>query len=87
MTNDAALYRQGYGLYRTTTDPLFAGLSIGLISGLTGLLVHAVGTNTFVIVRIMEPFWLLAGLVVSCAKLEQVAVVTVDADEGDSESV
>ncbi|MFP6645103.1 MAG: hypothetical protein VCF24_16315 [Candidatus Latescibacterota bacterium] len=40
---------------------------------MTGLLVHAVGANTFIIVRIMEPFWLLAGLVVSGAKLESAA--------------
>jgi len=28
------------------------------------MLVHAIGSNTFIIVRIMEPFWLFAGLVV-----------------------
>ncbi|MDA0333995.1 MAG: O-antigen ligase family protein [bacterium] len=69
-----ALYRQAYSLYRTTQDSLYAGLSIGLLAGLTGLLVHAVGANTFTIVRIMEPFWLLAGLVVSSAKVETLAL-------------
>ena len=68
-----ALYRQGYALYCSTDDPLYSGLSIGLLAGMTGLLVHAVGANTFIIVRIMEPFWLLAGLVVSGAKLESAA--------------
>ncbi len=28
-------------------------------------LVHAIGANTFIIVRIMEPFWLCAGLIVA----------------------
>jgi hypothetical protein len=66
-----ALYRQGFHLYRSTVDPLYRGLSMGLIAGLTGLLVHAVGANTFIIVRIMEPFWLTAGLVVSAARLDE----------------
>jgi hypothetical protein len=38
---------------------------------MTRLLVHGLGANTFTIVRIMEPFWLLTGLVVSAQKLEQ----------------
>lgn len=68
-----AIYRMAYRLYLKSEDPLYTGLTIGLIAGLTGLLVHAVGANTFTIVRIMEPFWLLAGLVVGAAKLESAA--------------
>lgn len=64
-----ALFRQGLRLYRLTDDPLYSGLSIGMLAGLVGLLVHAIGANTFTIVRIMEPFWLLTGLVVSATKL------------------
>jgi hypothetical protein len=60
-------------VYRRTRDPLYRGLAAGLLAGLTGLLVHAVGANTFIIVRIMEPFWLLAGLVVSASKVEPAA--------------
>jgi len=44
-------------------EPLFRGLLMGFIAGLVGLLVHALGTNTFILVRIMEPFWFVAGLV------------------------
>lgn len=44
-------------------DPLFRGLLMGFIAGLVGLLVHALGTNTFILVRVMEPFWFATGLV------------------------
>jgi len=46
------------------------GLVIGFIAGFIGLLFHAVGANTFIIVRIMEPFWLVAGIIVILPKLE-----------------
>jgi len=38
-------------------------LAKGFLAGFAGLLVHGIGANTFIIVRIMEPMWLLAGLV------------------------
>jgi hypothetical protein len=39
-------------------------VALGFLLGFLGLLVHAVGSNTFIIVRIMEPFCLYAALVV-----------------------
>ena len=44
-------------------DPLFFALAAGFIAGTVGLIVHAIGSNTFIIVRIMEPFWLVCALV------------------------
>ena len=44
------------------TRPLYWGLAAGFIAGHAGLLMHAIGSNTFIIVRIMEPFWLTCGL-------------------------
>jgi len=41
----------------------FEGLTLGYLAGLVSLLVHAIGANTFIIVRIMEPFWFFAGIV------------------------
>jgi O-antigen ligase len=55
-----ALFRLGINTWRDAQDDLVRGLSVGLIAGLVGLLVHAIGANTFIIVRIMEPFWFLA---------------------------
>jgi hypothetical protein len=45
-------------------DPLDRGLVMGFIAGTFGLLAHAIGSNTFIVIRIMEPFWLVAGIVV-----------------------
>jgi O-antigen ligase len=55
---------------RDLADPLHRGLALGMAAGLAGLMAHAVGTNTFMLIRIMEPFWLLAGLVVAAGSLE-----------------
>ena len=41
----------------------FRGLAIGFIAGFVGLLFHSLGANTFIIVRIMEPFWFFAGII------------------------
>jgi O-antigen ligase len=51
--------------------PLLRGMSVGFLAGVAGLLVHAIGANTFVIVRIMEPFWLFAGLVMVAPWIER----------------
>jgi hypothetical protein len=62
--------KESLKLYEETEIPLYRGLSMGLICGLVGLMIHGLGANTFTIVRVMEPFWLIAGLVVSAYKLE-----------------
>jgi O-antigen ligase len=46
-----------------TVDPFDRGLAMGFIAGTFGLLAHAIGSNTFIVIRIMEPFWLFAGIV------------------------
>jgi hypothetical protein len=46
------------------TDPFERGLVMGFIAGTFGLLAHAIGSNTFIVIRIMEPFWLVAGIVI-----------------------
>jgi hypothetical protein len=53
----------GLASARALGDPDERGLAIGFAAGTVGLLVHALGSNTFIIVRIMEPFWLFAGIV------------------------
>jgi len=51
--------------------PYFQGLGIGFLAGFVGLIVHALGANTFIIVRIMEPFWFFAGIMVVMPAMER----------------
>jgi len=55
-----SLFRLGWRVFRDSPDPPVRGMALGFMFGLAGLLVHAVGSNAFIIVRIMEPFWLYA---------------------------
>lgn len=51
-------------------DPFSKGIAYGFFAGFIGLIVHSVGANTFIIVRIMEPFWFYAGIVAVLPELE-----------------
>jgi O-antigen ligase len=50
--------------------PYFKGLAIGYFAGYIGLLFHSLGANTFIIVRIMEPFWFFTGIIAVLPALE-----------------
>ena len=65
------LFHAGLITLRDTQDDLLQGLSVGLLAGLVGLLVHAIGANTFIIVRIMEPFWFLVGIVIALSAMDR----------------
>jgi hypothetical protein len=60
------LWRIGASAFRlrrqatTTTETVLAA---GFLAGFAGILVHGVGANTFIIVRIMEPMWMIVGLI------------------------
>ncbi len=55
---------------RRLETPYYKGLTIGFIAGFIGLLFHSIGANTFIIVRIMEPFWFFAGIMTVLPILE-----------------
>src|ERR687891_12413 len=63
--------RSSASAYRTLTAPEDRGIALGFMAGTIGLLAHAIGSNTFIIVRIMEPFWFVAGIVLMLPQLEQ----------------
>jgi O-antigen ligase len=54
-------------------DPDDRGIVVGVLAGTVGLLVHAIGSNTFIIIRIMEPFWFFMAIVVALPMLERPA--------------
>jgi len=56
--------------FLSATKPWEKGLTFGFLLGIVPLMVHAIGANTFYIVRIMEPFWFLAGMVMLLPMLE-----------------
>lgn len=66
-----SLFRRARDVLRQTQDPLFKGVTLGFLTGFIALVVHALGTNTFIIIRIMEPFWFLAGMIIIIPQLEQ----------------
>ncbi len=65
-----AIFKQGIMVFGQTGDILHKGMSMGFLAGFIGLLVHAIGANTFIIVRIMEPFWFVLAMVVMMPELE-----------------
>jgi len=66
-----ALLKAGVGAFRALEVPEDRGLALGFVAGAVGLLGHAIGANTFIIVRIMEPFWFFAAIVVALPGLAQ----------------
>lgn len=65
----SAVFREANKVIRAPPDDFVRGLAVGVVAGTVGLLVHALGANTFTIVRIMEPFWLSVGMVAAASNL------------------
>ncbi|MBI4621327.1 MAG: hypothetical protein HY739_14415, partial [Desulfobacterales bacterium] len=65
-----SLFSATLKIYRNITDRFYKGLTLGFLAGLAAMLTHAIGANTFIIVRIMEPFWFLAAIVIMLPVLE-----------------
>ncbi len=64
------LFKAGFGSFNSPQTGDFAkGISLGFIAGLVGILTMGVGSEVFIIIRIMEPFWFLAAIVVSLPEL------------------
>jgi hypothetical protein len=73
------IFHQCVKIYKTTKNPLYKGLTLGFLAGHVGMVVHALSTNTFIIIRIMDPYWFLAGMVMIIPHLEKtVAMPSLD---------
>jgi O-antigen ligase len=64
------LLRVAWDVHRQLAGSRFEGLSLGFLAGLAGIITHSLGANTFIIVRIMEPFWFFAGIVAMLPSLQ-----------------
>jgi hypothetical protein len=60
-------------VYRDADTPLVRGLAGGFMAAIVGILVHGIGANSFIIIRIMEPFWLIAAIVLAMPGLPAAA--------------
>lgn len=64
------IYKMAYANFLNTDKAFSRGLVMGFLAGFTGLLFHGLGANTFIIVRIMEPFWFVTGMVILINQIE-----------------
>ncbi len=63
------IYKHGYLIFKNIGNNYSKVISLCVISCLTGLLVQSIGANTFIIIRIMEPFWFLCGLMMIMSRI------------------
>ena len=65
------IFRMARARLHQAKDRFAIALSLGYLAGFVALLAHGIGANTFIIVRIMEPFWLVTALVVALPQTER----------------
>lgn len=63
------IYKLAKNSFKNLTDDWAKALSLGFLGGYVGLLIHGFAANTFIIVRIMEPFWFLTAIIVMLPQL------------------
>ncbi|MFO7899314.1 MAG: O-antigen ligase family protein [Planctomycetota bacterium] len=66
-----AIWRHVWRSYHELESPWYRGLALGYLAGFAGLLIHALAANTFIIVRIMEPFFIFTGVVMLLPHMER----------------
>jgi len=58
-----SIFKHSLAVHKKMDDEFYKGLILGFIAGFIGLTIHALTANTFIVIRIMEPFWFIAGIV------------------------
>jgi len=64
-----SIFKHSIIVYKKMDEELYKGLVLGFIAGFIGLVFHAITANTFIMIRIMEPFWFVAGIIMMLPKL------------------
>jgi len=57
------IFKHSILIYKKIDEEFYKGLALGFIAAFIGLAFHAVTANTFIMIRIMEPFWFVAGII------------------------
>jgi O-antigen ligase len=58
-----SIFRVCWRAFIFSEDSFAKGLSIGVLAGFAGLLTNALASATFILIRVMEPFWFLVAIV------------------------
>ena len=65
------IFKNSLSIYRKMEDELFKGITLGFLAGFIGITIHALTANTFILIRVMEPFWFMAGIVMMLPEMQQ----------------
>jgi O-antigen ligase len=66
------IFGQGHRVFKEASGSFEKGLTMGSLAGFIGLMFHAIGANTFIIVRIMEPFWFVLAMIIMLPEIDTV---------------
>jgi len=76
------IFKHSLHIHNEMKDDLYKGLTLGFVAGFIGLVIHALTANTFIIIRIMEPFWFIAGIIIMLPTLKEESLDTDEASKG-----
>jgi O-antigen ligase len=82
------IYKNSLGIYKQMDDNLFKGLTLGFLAGFIGLAIHALTANTFILIRVMEPFWFITGIIMMLPKVieeEEIELERIEEEEKKKE--
>lgn len=67
-----SILNETWKVYKYSKIPFFKYFAQGFFVATIAMMTHSIGANTFIIIRIMEPFWLVCGLVISIPFIEEI---------------
>ena len=67
-----SILNETWKIYKNSKIPFFKYFALGFLVATISMMTHGIGANTFIIIRIMEPFWLVCGLVISIPYIEEI---------------